>query len=109
MLSGKNRIDTHSVYLNQAPDPLPPSPAQRGTDVDCYTRLLCRPVRRVTSVMPVLGGKAIQGAVRNESASAGIHMPIANLALLMGIESLRHDQIQFVLCSGHGHVQQPPF
>jgi hypothetical protein len=41
----------------------------------------------------------------NKPGSNGIHMPVAFPALLMGIEPLRHDHVQMILCSGHCDVK----
>ena len=47
--------------------------------------------------------------VGNESSPYGIHVPVAVVALLMGIEALRHDQVQMVLRARHRNIEEPPF
>jgi hypothetical protein len=59
--------------------------------------------------VPAVAVERIHDAVRDEPAAARIEVPISKLALLMGIEPLRLDQIQLIFGSRHRHIQQPPF
>ena len=40
-------------------------------------------------------------SVRNETGAQGIHAPVTVIALLMGIETLRDNQMKMVFWSGH--------
>ena len=42
----------------------------------------------------------------DEAAAPGKDMPVAGAGLLMGIEALRHNQVQLILRPGHGHVKE---
>ena len=42
----------------------------------------------------------------NEAAAPGKDMPVTGASLLMGIEALRHDQIQLILCPRHGDIEK---
>ena len=46
---------------------------------------------------------------RYEARAPGIDMPVAGAGLLVRIEALRHDQVQFILSPRHRHIEEAPF
>ena len=44
--------------------------------------------------------------IRNEPGAKSIHVPVTVIALLMGIEALRDNQVKMVFCPGHRDIEQ---
>src|SRR5215472_5761099 len=53
--------------------------------------------------------KELQHRWLNKSRPCRIHMMASSVLLLMGIEPLRHDEMQMIFCAGHCHVEQTAF
>src|ERR1700720_3734849 len=86
---------------------LSPYPAQAGGNIGCGT-CLSRSVRSLYPLVPTMTVERGHNAVQDEPAARRIEVPISELALLMGVEPLRHDQVELVFRPRHRHIQQPP-